>query len=416
MPENNNTSQALISYFRLEIGDRLVFDQRQGQIIGTPYVSFNTGQHDLACITIDDPEDEFRSLINPEDDVEVFIGFNLDYELSILSGKISKFGRKLPDGLVIYIMDFSSENKSSIPQVIESKTGEKENEREDEESEVSSELEQYSDLNRAGEARVEVAKEVIEDKPRLNYQSKSKIVTDKQGEVILNSSDIGAAEQEALRVGDEIITQDKTTLRLSPDGGDHSGITIDWVKNRSVFIDSPTITKRTDNQSSGSGGTWQVQGWNADEKTTQGALIVVPPKNDYDRDREVDFAGTRVKLGDPIFPESLFLWGEATLGGKYLPTTEKMVERIVSIAKVLDKLNRQYAPNEKWQIVNWLDPKSKTRHATGDAIDFAVNDNLDRIYSDLDSTWEGGLALYPKRFIHIDNRQTDGLPKLRFEY
>lgn len=407
----NSGSQALISYFRLEIGNR-VYDQRKGQIIGTPYYSSNTGQHDLACIVINDPDDKVRDSLSLNEEAVVYIGFNLDYELEILRGTIAMAGRSLPDGLIVKVMDFSSEGKSSLPRIVESKTGE--SEVEDGDISSDSDLERISNLNKQGEQRIDIGDEVLQED--LQYERSSKFYTDKQGDVVVGESGTAAASREALTVGDEIVSEGNTIKRVSPDGDEHTGVTIDWIKNRSAFIGTPTITKPTENQLQGSGGTWRVEGWDIDQKTTVGAVVVVPPKLVYDSDQEVILVDSTVKLGDPIFPESIYFWGDATLGGKRLPTTAKTVTRIIAVAQTLDELNRQYSPNQKWQIISWFNPSGGVRHEKGDAVSFVPND-AQLIYADLDPVWAGGLAIYPEgRFIHLDRRQDDGLPKLRFDF
>ena len=424
------------SYFYVTIGNQ-TFDQRLGQILGTPYVSFVTGQHDFAQIVLDDPKGDIYPTIEEDDEVLIEVGFSKTERFEVMSGTISKLGRRYPDGTIVEVKDFSSQSKNSNTQVVSSKgVGEETSAHASLETPgvlssrtshvpgvspgtVSSRASVllYSELNARGEAREDVSAQVASSK-NLTYKNNSKIITDKPGEVILGEDLESAAVREAEKVGDRIVTEGKELIRVAPGEGKETNIVLDYKIHRSAFVGVPTITKRTDNQKEGAFGSWRVEGWNVDRKTKVSATIIVPSKLEYDPDKKIDLLGLPVPLGQPIYENSLYTWGDCTLGGVRIPQNSQIVERIISVAKILDALTIEYTDNQKWQIISWYNDRPLNvngKHNLGYAVD-VYTPNLDKIYKELEPKWQGGMALYSQRFLHLDLRQQDGLPSARWEF
>ena len=399
------------SYFALTVGEQ-VFDQRMGDILGEPFVLSITGQHDYSEIILFDPEAKYFNELREDEPVVIEAG-NGDDRIEIMRGVISDKGREYPDGTILKITDNSSVGKNATPSIINSKTGDLAEDTEAQEEEIVS----YSNTNTKGEQRQDLGTVLLAEKSQLNYETKSKIVTDQEGEILIDQDDSSAIVQNAKKVGDEIITIGDKLIRVPPEGGADTGIILDYVTNRNAFINRPRIVKKIPNQSYGSGGSWRVTNWNIDEKKLVGATVVTPPLLSYDEGQEIIILKNTVFLGQPIFANSLFTWGDATYGGRRIPDTEKILERIIAIAQLLDQLNRQYTPDEKWQIISWFNPNNESagRHPIGDAVDF-YTPRVNSIYNDLNDKYTGGLALYPDRFCHIDRRQDDGLPSLRWTF
>lgn len=144
---------------------------------------------------------------------------------------------------------------------------------------------------------------------------------------------------------------------------------------------------------------------------------VEPETKIAERDRgraiEVPKLGT-VYLGDPIIPKGNFSWAEATKNGDRIPVDGTIVDGIVKIAKVMEEV-RELLGNRPITVTSWYrDPvtngrvggSSKSRHMSGDAVDFFVNGISPwDVNRQLEPWWgnRGGLAS-AATFTHIDAR------------
>lgn len=121
-----------------------------------------------------------------------------------------------------------------------------------------------------------------------------------------------------------------------------------------------------------------------------------------------------VYLGDTIIPGGHFSWAEATKNGSRMPANEGVVDGIIKVAKVMEEV-REYLGGRSITINSWYrDPASnrraggasKSRHMSGDAVDFVVQGiKPPQVNRQLESWWgsRGGLAS-ASCFTHIDAR------------
>lgn len=120
-----------------------------------------------------------------------------------------------------------------------------------------------------------------------------------------------------------------------------------------------------------------------------------------------------VGVNQPIFAGSNFTWAELTKGGSRVPVNATVTQRIVKIARYMDKV-RELLGNRPIRVTSgYRDPKSNrnvggaldSRHMYGDAVDFWVEgmDLVDVFYRLKDYHRAGGLAV-GSGFVHLDLR------------
>ncbi|MEO0408232.1 MAG: D-Ala-D-Ala carboxypeptidase family metallohydrolase [Cyanobacteria bacterium P01_A01_bin.135] len=121
-----------------------------------------------------------------------------------------------------------------------------------------------------------------------------------------------------------------------------------------------------------------------------------------------------VYLGNAILDGGHFSWAEATKNGARIPVDETVVDGILKIAEVMEEV-REYLGDRSIRVNSWYrDPTSnrraggarKSRHLSGDAVDFVVSGIAPpQVNRKLESWWgsQGGLAS-SSRFTHIDAR------------
>lgn len=136
----------------------------------------------------------------------------------------------------------------------------------------------------------------------------------------------------------------------------------------------------------------------------------------YDRGSSVLLPGYRSHfyLGDPILPGGNFTWAEATKNGQRIPVNKSVVDRVLSIADVMQEV-REVLGCRPIMVTSWYrDPvtnrrvggASRSQHIGGGALDFKVKGlHPSEVQRQLDPWWgsRGGLAS-ASTFTHIDNR------------
>ena len=122
----------------------------------------------------------------------------------------------------------------------------------------------------------------------------------------------------------------------------------------------------------------------------------------------------KVYLGDPILPGGHFSWAEATKNGNRIPVDETVVNGILQIAAAMEEV-RDYLGGRPISINSWYrDPASnrqaggasRSRHLSGDAVDFVVQGiSPMEVNRKLEPWWgdRGGIAS-ASIFTHIDAR------------
>ena len=119
-------------------------------------------------------------------------------------------------------------------------------------------------------------------------------------------------------------------------------------------------------------------------------------------------------LSDPVISGGHFSWAEATKNGTRIPVDKSIVEGIIKIAHVMEEV-REYLGNRPITINSWYrDPASnrkaggasRSRHMSGDAVDFVVQGlSPPEVHKRIEPWWgnRGGVAS-ASCFTHIDAR------------
>ncbi len=244
----------------------------------------------------------------------------------------------------------------------------------------------------------------------LKFAKETTFASSEQGVVRLQQSQMQLATQQATLQGDAIVARGNTVRQVQPGRGDPSGLVLDYAGRREVFVGKPEVLKRTGLQLA----SVSVTGWDVSGKQSVGATVVVPteaPTHPTGVIQVRDWG--QIKLNEPLFPGSVFTWADATKNGTRVPSKQVM-ERIVVIAQAIQPLvDKTVGKGKKWNITSWYrDPAannaaggaSGSRHLIGDAIDFYFDTNGGEasLHRSLESSWDGGLAIKPGSFVHLD--------------
>lgn len=246
---------------------------------------------------------------------------------------------------------------------------------------------------------------------KLNDQSLFKLST--AGNVTISSTMLEVAQKDAALRGQTLIARGNTVTVSAPGTGTPSGVILDYQQNRAAFINA-SVKRRMGVQLQSGYGAITVKGFNVNDKTVVSATAVStqPPKQHPTGIIQVPEWG-KVKLDDPIVPGSPYTWGIATRNGERIPTKEIM-GNIVKIAQVISPLTEKtVGAGKTWGITSWYrDVAANTAaggaansyHMTGGAVDFYydVNGGEMALYRELEGSYDGGLAVNPGSFVHID--------------
>lgn len=454
--EPQATGDRTKSYVRIKVG-QLEFNSLNGDILGNPYIRLSTYQHSSARVILNDPDDVLRPDLEKNPDIEIEIGFVGAEKQVVLIGKLYSVGRIPPDGTEIEAIDPSvqlqgtgssvqvaSEKPAPVavtstqaigaaiatalnaqlaapPATVETNAAI--------ETTSNSTL-QPIDILKAiktivqPEDVVTPAEQAVANLPGMQFENQTATATNQTGSVRINQGALRAAQTIATAIGDVVVSDGNTIRQVSPGQAESSGVILDYDVNPSAFIGRPRITKKTGMQLQSGYGALTVQGWSPNDKNTVGVTVVTPgvaPAFDPNAAVNVPEWG-EIKLGDPITPNNLYTWADATYNGERIPESQSVMEGIVKIAQFLDQLSRQYNDGKRFQINSWyrtpainaqVGGSSSSRHMSGDAVDFYFDD-MDSLYATLDSTHEGGVAIAPGSFIHVD-ALTDP-PRRRWTY
>ena len=83
----------------------LLLDSNNGDILGYPWISFDSYQHNQAEFIISDPDGELFKRILKHQSIEIECGFNNGFKVNKFKGVIYDVGRKLPDGTIVLCVD-----------------------------------------------------------------------------------------------------------------------------------------------------------------------------------------------------------------------------------------------------------------------------------------------------------------------
>ena len=246
----------------------------------------------------------------------------------------------------------------------------------------------------------------------LKLISDSNYININEGTATLQRSQAQVANIEAALHGDVIITSGNTVKEVSPNKVPTTNIVVDYKTNPSIFLGYPTITKKTSLQIQSGLGSTTVQGYNINEKQSIAATAVNPVQPTPVASGTINVPEWgQLKMSDPIIPGSMYTWGDATKGGSRVPASKQVMQGIVQIAQLITPLTEKtVGKGKKWQINSWYrDPSanaacggaSRSRHLVGDAVDFSYPGYMS-LWPELQKTWQGGYAIKPGSFIHLD--------------
>lgn len=267
--------------------------------------------------------------------------------------------------------------------------------------------------NTGGKPHVPAAETLAASK-NLKFDDKRSVATGSAGSLQFQQTDMQKAFTDAALQGDVIVSSGNTVKQIAPGKGEPSGATIDYAENRALFIGKPIIFKRTGLQLQSGFGAIAVVGHSVNDKQNVGATVVTPgPAPEHPTGIIQIPEWKAIKLNDPIFPGSSFTWADATKNGTRVPTKEVM-GNMVKIAQAIQPLmDKWVGKGKKFSVTSWYrDPASNraaggatgSRHLVGDAIDFyfEVNGGEQALHKSLYDSWNGGLAIKPGSFCHID--------------
>lgn len=443
-PAEESQKERLKAYLRVKVGT-LEFSSLQGDILGNPYIRLSTYQFSSARITINDPEDRLRGEIEKQEAVEIEVGYVGGDRQNVLMGKLYRVGRILPDGTEIEVIDNSATlqstgssvqvaaEKPALSPVVLERLGELKRAQAVDSSgaiaptttsdtpasstapagfaALASLRKETSATTTGGSAPVPPAEQVTAQDQSLRFRNNSTAGVNAVGSVRLTQGGVQSAQQNALLQGDVVVARGNTVEQVSPGNAQPSGVVLDFAKNPSLAIVRPRITKKTPLQLQSAFGSVTVVGWNPADKTTVGATVVTPgeaPQHPTGNINVPEWGA--IKLSDPIYPGCVYTWGDATKNGTRVPASRSVMEGIARVARVMQDLCDRYNGGQKIRINSWYrDPEAnrraggatRSRHLQGDAVDFS-HPNMAQIHRDLVNSWDGGVAIKPGSFVHID--------------
>ena len=286
-------------------------------------------------------------------------------------------------------------------------------------------LKQASEVLQQGQRSPSDAAKMVEAKKgSANVASSDRSVTDVggAGKIQADQSALEQVTAEARAKGDEVAVRGNTLEQVSPGNEKSSGVVLNYATSRDLFVGTPRVVKRSGIQLKSGFGALTVQGFSVSGKQMVGATVVTPGGMPTPPSGPINVPEWGlVKASDPIYPGSLYTWGDATKNMRRVPgrgdparSGKKIMERIAAIAHVMDELSKRFKQGSKLRFSSWYrDPASnraaggasRSRHLEGDAVD--ITDAVrDKIYNTLKSEgWHktrGGLAISPGSFTHVD--------------
>lgn len=452
------------SYMRVKIGS-LEFSSLEGDILGQPWIALRTHQYSTAKFILNDPNDELRPEILKQDGVEIEIGFVGSESQNIFVGKIYAVGRVHPDGTEVEAVDpsasmqgtgasvqFQSERPASTSTTPQPDQGSQatENSAQNQDDSQGSDpaesskfpeptnrkgeveqggvtetpdadepwaamqqlLEQVGEVVKRNRLVVKLSEQATGNFPGLKFADDSALSTFLAGTVRSGQGQLQSAQKEAKSMGEVVVARGNTIRQVAPGNGTTTGIVLDYTENRSAFRGRPKIIKRTGLQLAGPVGALTVAGWSPNDKRVVSSTVVTPgaiPNHPTGVVTVPDWGD--IKLSDPIIPNGIYTWADATKNGDRVPASKEVMQKIALIAQLVQPLtDKTVGVGNKWTVTSWYrDPATNrrvggapnSRHTYGDAIDFYFP-GMNSLFQELNANWDGGVAQKRNSFTHID--------------
>lgn len=453
-------AEAGVSYtdvFRIKIGGKpgeateseMIFDLYKGEIF-TPYappyyecyIHKQRDRRSYALFHLKDPDFSILGKLNRDDNVEIEVGRHGILTLSKFVGTIWKFGAVYnPNGCFVMALDKSASATTPANAIqpsmseavgdtiapppdlskIEINT----------QADVMAMMKDLSAASENGRKRITSAENafaiMVDKNGNPRFSDKSNLSIDTAGKALFNQSPIAAATKEAALVGDSVVTQGNTTAVISPGNEPDSGVILDLGANASLFRPGLKIIRPGILEPNSPYGAFIVRGHDIRTGETVGATVVRQAPDTPHPTGAISVPQWKdIKLSDPIFEGCPYTWADATKNGSRVPENQAIVEGIVRVAQVITKYTRQTVGTGKWTITSWYRPpaanraagsSSGSRHLRGDAVDFNFP-GMDKLYAELKplSAYEGGIAISPGAFVHIDTYKDPAKPPRRWQY
>ena len=242
----------------------------------------------------------------------------------------------------------------------------------------------------------------------FSFDSSVKIQSE-EGFIKTQRSDLKELTKTAQFQVDKVVSDINGVKQVSPSNREKSDVVLDYLNKRFVFVNNPKIGKRSSSNRRSGQGTVTVKGWNVNNKGTVGSTAVsqnTPPKPSSNKIEIPEWG--EIDLTDKIIEELPFTWADATKNGNRVPG-EQEIEQIINIAKAVVPLFNNSSQN--WTVTSWYRPRdvnrriggaSNSKHIEGHAIDFHFPGINGFFKSQVEGQWDGGHALKPGSFIHLD--------------
>ena len=433
-----------LDVWRVKIGGKpgetteseMIFDMYKGEIYDPDtspyypcYIQNHRNKRSFAEFVINDPDGSILAKINRDDNVEIEVGRQGILVMNKFVGTVWQFGRRFnPNGAYVYALDKSASAMTPTSGIQEATAnGSTPNDPDppqfdfsnfeiNTQDDVLTLIDQVSALNANGDRKVkgaESAFEVMLDKNgNPKFLDASNYAIDKTGRVLFNQSPMEKAVQDAIGVGDNVITRGNTTSVVSPGNEPDSGVIINLRQNPSAFLPGLKITRPGATDPNSPYGAFTSIGHDIRTGEVVGATVVVPaPATPHPTGIISVPQWKDIKLSDPIFDGCPYTWADATMNGSRVPESKKVIEEIIRIAQIITPLTQQTVGTGKWKINSWYrDRKTNSRipgaatnsqHISGNAVDFFFS-GMNKLHSELSKSHNGGVAISHGSFVHID--------------
>ena len=457
---------------RLQVGDRS-FDFDRGHIVGRPKNHESTRSYASTTIDLADPDGSIGDSLPENMQVSVVVGFADGEMRTRMMGKIAKIERlgESTTRVLVYSAARQARAASSDAATTEPASGGRESEesvdRETEETDGEATEESTADP----ESEVEEEEPPSESVPStiqvvgannferevsryralaamvrgerssptreiltratyglsgvggaLRFENRSGFGNEESGALRVNQSPLDQAAERASLQGDEIVDTGGNVIRsVGPGQEISSGVVLNYRYNKPAFWSTPRVTLLSEHGR----GALTIQGYDATGQQTVRATVVSPGDAPPHPTGEIEVPQwSTIALSDLIEEGNLYTWNDATRNGERIPEGPEVIERIIRVARELQRISDEYEGGERLEITSWYRPPdinaaiggaTNSRHIQGDAVDF-WSPNMDRIFADLNASHEGGIAISPGSFIHVDMRHLDGEARARWTY
>jgi Peptidase M15 len=287
-----------------------------------------------------------------------------------------------------------------------------------------------------GAGKATTAEQAVLADTKLKYSKQTPSTPAKDGGSTLQQTAGQKIVKDAAMKGDVVIAQGNTIKEISADQANQTktALILDYRYARPAFFGEPILTVKTPLVVNSGVGTLTINGWNVNNKEGITAMAATPSTPGTSPDIK-SFPTPRgaLKMSEPIYPGSLYTWGDVTKQGQELPqgftsttdgpqSIDSILAGVIRIAQVLDKHTKDVGKG-KLQINSWYRNYEHQqriarqtgrgfngRHMYGDAVDFYFDGCHGEFFQKVLHSWSGGVArMKPNSggpgFVHLDDRQ-----------